>query len=461
MGPVGQVMQRPNRARPAASARAWALGRLQRTLLAQPPFRLYWLSRICAQSAQGAILYALLILVADRTDASIYTSLYVLCAIVPSLAFGLPAGVAVDALPRRTTLVFLNVLRVLFVLALINTELSLVGIFAVALGLWTIHQFYAPAESALLASLVNPKQYVAAQSLANLALSIAQLVGLVLLAPLTLRIAGPAALFTLCGVFWVFGAVLIGLVDVQHEPLPEAVPSGRKSFRETLLTGWAMVRRDPAVYEVFIDDILVGIGGSALVVIVPLYLTSVLETNAENTVFVFAPAAIGLLIGLRFAPLVSGLIGGRRTATASLMLFALCLGAFGYVEQVRALLEDRLLLPLDWVAGLVGVAPLILVVMLLSVPAGLATSMGSVAARSVLLQRTPIMLRGQVIATQSVFQNVGALVPTLLAGIAADLFGVERVAVALGVLLAMGALAALTIYRPATAAVRPAQRAQG
>jgi len=350
---------------------------------------------------------------------------------------------------------------VLFVLALINTDLSLVGIFAVALGLWTIHQFYAPAESAMLASLVSPKQYVAAQSLANLALSIAQLVGLVILAPLTLRLAGPAALFTLCGVFWVFAAVLIGLVEEEHAPLPEAVPSGRKSFRETLLGGWTLVRRDPAVYEVFIDDILVGIGGSALIVIVPLYLTGVLNTNAENTVFVFAPAAIGLLLGLRFAPLVSELIGGRRTATASLILFALCLAAFGYVDQVRMLLADRLLLPVDWVASLVGVAPLILVVMLLSIPAGLATSMGSVAARSVLLQRTPVLMRGQVIATQSVFQNVGALVPTLLAGIAADLFGVERVAMAIGVLLAGGALAALTIYRPATAAVRPAHRTQG
>ena len=195
--------------------------------------------------------------------------------------------------------------------------------------------------------------------------------------------------------------------------------------------------------------------------IVPLYLTGVLDTNAENTVFVFAPAAIGLLLGLRFAPLVAELIGGRRTATASLMLFALCLGAFGYVEEVRTLLADRLLLPLDWVADLVGVAPLILVVMLLSIPAGLATSMGSVAARSVLLQRTPVLLRGQVIATQSVFQNVGALVPTLLAGIAADLIGVERVAVGIGILIATGALAALTIYRPATAAIRPEPRTQG
>jgi hypothetical protein len=71
-----------------------------------------------------------------------------------------------------------------------------------------------------------------------------------------------------------------------------------------------------------------------------------------------------------------------------------------------------------------------------------------VSARSVLLARTPPAVRGQVIATQSLLQNLGALAPTLLAGVAADLFGVERVAVALAVLMAGGAIAALTVYRP-------------
>ena len=42
----------------------------------------------------------------------------------------------------------------------------------------------------------------------------------------------------------------------------------------------------------------------------PLYLKGVLNTGAENTVFVFAPAALGLLIGLRAAPVLARAIGG-------------------------------------------------------------------------------------------------------------------------------------------------------
>jgi sugar phosphate permease len=142
------------------------------------------------------------------------------------------------------------------------------------------------------------------------------------------------------------------------------------------------------------------------------------------------------------------------------MLFALTVGSFGYIDRALTLFDQTLNLPVAEIANRLGLAPLTLMVMLLSVPAGMATSIGSVSARSGMLARAPAEMRGQVIATQSLFQNVGALIPTLLAGIAADIIGVQRVAIAIAALILCGAVAALTIYRPAQSrpAVRPAQR---
>lgn len=456
--PVGSS-KAPSPRRPGRAS-AWVGRHVRESLLGNSVYLNFWLSRLLSQTAQGALLYALLILVTDRTDASIYTSFFVLCAIVPALLFGLPAGVSVDSLPRVPLLVVLNFLRVLFVMALVDADLSLVGIFAVALGLWTIHQFYAPAESALMASLVDRSLFTHAQSLSNLALSMAQFMGLVIFAPVILRFAGPPALFTFCGLLWIGAAILVGLLPTARHKRAITREKRRTSPRESLLNGWRLVRTDHAIYEVFIDDMLVGIGGSALVVLMPLYLKGVLNTGAENTVFVFAPAALGLLIGLRLAPVLSRTIGGRRTATMALMLFSGTVAMFGYIEHVLTFLDDTLNLPIGELARSLGLAPVTLMVMLLSVPSGLATSIGSVSARSVMLARTPPNMRGQVIATQSLFQNVGALVPTLLAGIAADIVGVQRVAVGIAVLTAGGALAALTIYRPAQArpAMSPAQR---
>jgi hypothetical protein len=440
---------------------AWVGRHVRASLLGNPVYLNFWLSRLLSQTAQGAMLYALLILVTDRTDASIYTSFFVICAIAPALLFGLPAGVSVDSLPRVPLLVVLNFLRVLFVMALVDADLSMVGIYAVALGLWTIHQFYSPAESALMASLVDRSLFTHAQSLSNLALSLAQFMGLVLFAPVILRLAGPPALFTFCGILWIASAILVGLLPTTGHKRAISRNQGRRmSARESLLNGWHLVRTDHAIYEVFIDDMLVGIGGSALIVLMPLYLKGVLNTGAENTVFVFAPAALGLLIGLRLAPILSRVIGGRRTATMALMLFSGTVAMFGYVDHVLTFVDDTANLPVGELARALGLAPITLMVMGLSVPSGMATAIGSVSARSVMLARTPPDMRGQVIATQSLFQNVGALIPTLMAGIAADIVGVQRVAVGIAILTAGGALAALTIYRPAQArqTMSPVQR---
>jgi MFS family permease len=80
--------------------------------------------------------------------------------------------------------------------------------------------------------------------------------------------------------------------------------------------------------------------------------------------------------------------------------------------------------------------------MIVTIPAGMAMSIVNVASRSILLHRTPGHVRGQVIASQGLIGNIIGLVPTLLAGLATDLFGVVPVAVALAVLIILGGVMA-------------------
>ncbi|MDQ3043652.1 MAG: MFS transporter [Chloroflexota bacterium] len=418
------------------------------SLFHEEPFRIFWLARLTAQTGQGALLYALLIIVVDRTDRSLFTSLFVICSIVPSIIFGLPAGIAGDNLPRRPLLVSLNLLRFVLMLFLLSREPSLAGIFAATLALWTIHQFYSPSESATLAALVPRTRYIPAQALSNLALTLAQLLGLVILAPLLLKTVGPRALFAVCAALFIVAAGLIALLPRLDEHLSDA-RSGerRRSLRQSLLDGWRVVRSDRVSYEAIIDDVLVGIGASALVVILPFYLERVLGTAKENTVFVFAPAALGLVLGLRYAPFLGRFVGERRLATGALLIFAFCFGALGFVEQLHTFVDQTLRLPLDQIADLLRIPRLVSMAMLISVPAGFASALVNVAARSILLARTPAISRGQVIATQGLIGNLGALVPTLLAGIAADLFGVEPIAIAIACVIAGGALAVHFVSR--------------
>ena len=126
-------------------------------LLADLDFRMLWLSRLLSQTAQGALLYALLILVVDLSDMTIFTSLFVICSIIPSIVFGLPAGLVADSVPRRGLLVLLNLFRFAFMLLLVGPDVGLPGVFAATLGIWIIHQFYSPAEASALADIVEPR----------------------------------------------------------------------------------------------------------------------------------------------------------------------------------------------------------------------------------------------------------------------------------------------------------------
>ena len=409
-------------------------------------FRIFWLSRLSVQTAQGALLYAFLLIVADRTDSATANSLFVVCSILPSIVFGLPGGIVVDLVPRRPLMVSLNLLRFLFCLVLVLRQPSLLGIFAATLGLWVIHQFYSPSEASTLPAIVPRDRYTAAQALSNLALTVAQLLGLVILAPLLLKTAGPQVLFAVCGAIFFMAAgfaMMLPRLD-EHVAAHHASPS----LRATLLNGWRGARSDYVTFQALINDVLIGIGMSALIVIMPLYLRRVLDTAAENTVFVFAPAALGLVIGLRYAPSIAGLLGEQRVVFAALLGFAACVGSLGFVEGLRRLLDDSLRLPLNQIADVAGIPSLILVAMLISIPAGFCSALVSVTARSMLLKGTPPSRRGQAVATTALLGNVGALVPTLLAGVAADLFGVEPIAVAIAVTLAVASMLARGVFRP-------------
>jgi predicted MFS family arabinose efflux permease len=343
----------------------------------------------------------------------------------------------------------MNLLRFLFVLALVVRPPSLAGIFATTLAIWLIHQFYAPAESSTLASIVPQNRLVNGQALSNLALVIAQAVGVIAIAPVILKTSDPRYLFAVCAALFLTAAALVLQIHIgelrgnlsQMSRHPDGIGA-------TLLRGLRVTIGDRILFRVTAADVMVGIGLSALVVVAPIYLKRILNTSSENTVFVFAPAAIGVLIGLRAAPYLGKYFGLRWVAVYGLALFALCIAAFGFLGDIHWLLVDTFNLPIDRIAHTLRLPPLALLVMLFSIPAGFASSIVGVASRTITLERTPLQYRGQVIATQSLVQNLGALVPTMLAGIAADQLGVERVAVIIAILIMGGMTAAFLISRP-------------
>lgn len=422
-------------------------------------FGRFWVSRVLAQTAQSALLYGLLIALVEQTTAGIWASLFVVCSIVPALVLGLPGGVIADWLPQRGLMVILNGLRVLAILVALRGAFDVADIFIVTIAIWVIHQFYSPAESALLPALVSTEKLSRASSLHNLALSISQLLGMVILAPLVLKLGDIKILLGLCAALYLAAGIALVRIDAPRRVRQTSDESLAAESSASLMTGWRMMVRDRRAFGALVDSVMIGIGLSALVVIVPQFLVDVLDTDAGNTVFVFAPAALGLVVGLQIAPLLGSLIGFGRLAAAGLALFSCAILAIGSVEQISELLYERGIL-VSWVQEQLGIRPIIATTMLLSIPAGLAVGTVNVAIRTELVLRTPPESHARVFATQATLANLGSLVPTLLAGLLIDLTGARAVAVTVAIGLLIGAVFARRIgsaarATPADAKVSP------
>lgn len=402
-------------------------------------FRLYWVSRLLGQTAQAALLYGLLILIVDQTSSGFWASLFVVCSIVPSVLFGLAGGWVADWLPQRMLMLVLNLVRTAIVGFLIWSEITLPLIFGVTVGIWVVHQMYSPAESAIVARLVSEDRLASATALYNLALSLAQLLGMVLIAPVLLSLQAPVVLFTVCAGLYAAAALMLARMgSLAPQPRGELTPAAER-ITMSLRTGWRVMVNDRPAFSALVDSVLVGVGLSALVVIVPQYLERVLDTAANNTVYVFAPGAIGLVLGLQLAPILGRIVGHGLLAAGGLVMFAMSVLAIGVVEPIAAVLEYYGIL-VGTLDTYLGLPPRVSTTMLIALPAGIAVALVNVASRTLLLQRVPSDTRARVFATQMMLANLGALAPTLLAGAMIDFIGVQPVAILIALALLFGAV---------------------
>lgn len=408
------------------------------SLLANPRFRRLLEARLLGQAAQNAMLYALLILVVEDTGSSIHSTLLIVAITLPSIVIGIPAGAVADMIPKRFTLTFGYLLRGLIVAALAYYSSDIVYIYLLAAASSTVGQFFTPAESATVPTLVRRDQLPAANSLMVLSLIMAQIGGMVVIAPFLIKILGAEAVFIVCtllffGATYVIGWMASGFTREEDEKPPTP------GFVEAMREGFQILRTNRQAYLAILY-LITAIGLSrVLVILLPQYTKNVLGIAAEDTVFVAAPGAIGAALGLLVAPILARWFGAWRIVAFGFVLFLLGLISLGLVVYVRDLIQTHLDLGITFVEERVGVSSVITVTMLLAVPLGFAFTLVSVAARVVLNEQAPQEAQGRVFAVQMALGDFLSLMPLLLVGVVADLVGVRATLLASAAAVLAGA----------------------
>ncbi|HEY4634353.1 MAG TPA: MFS transporter [Candidatus Limnocylindrales bacterium] len=334
---------------------------------------------------------------------------------LPVMVLGLFAGVAADALPKRQTLmaiqVAMMVLAALLAVLVVTGVVELWMILVLAAALGCANAVDMPVRQAFAVELVGHRDVVPAVALNSAMFNGARVIGPAA-AGLAIGAFGVAAAFTINALSFV--AVILALAmmrdDALFTPTRIARPRSARAVVVNLADGLRYIRGTPVVLLALVVVGLAATVGMNLNVLIPAYTTEILGGDAAAFGFLMAGSGVGSVIAA-LSIAFGGHSGPLRIAAGAIILG---------VAQVALAASGAF--PVSW---------LLMVV----VGYGAITMMAT--ANTTIQLAVPNELRGRVMSVYTTIFASSAPVGGLLFGAIASVAGVA-LAIALG-----GALAAL------------------
>ncbi|MCH8993742.1 MAG: MFS transporter [Chloroflexi bacterium] len=415
-----------------SSARRWRWEKLTGggALLQDDSFRRLWLGRLFSHTALNATLFTLLVLaVGEGGGSSIKSALFITAYLLPTATLGTISGVLTDRLPKTLVLTAANIARVGLMLLILMTSVGPWMVYPIALLLAISSQFAGPAEAAAVPQLVRRDQLTVAISTSNFGGLVSQVVGFAILPPFFLNTVGPRPLFFVAAVLFGVSAVFflgiqrLGSRDVDLGRTIDAVRDVRTQFAEA----WEKLTRDTHAYMSVIIFVLTSTAALVAVTLMPRFTQETLEIPVRNSIFVFLPAAVGIVAALRLVPLLERRVPKVWLVGAGFGLLAVSFACIALTPSFGTLLEDMNPLGAFDPGPFGDTTARIVVAIIFSTAAAFSFSIVGVAGRSLVNERMPLEIQGRVFAAQVVLTNLASIPPILLAGGLSELAGVEPV----------------------------------
>ncbi len=184
--------------------------------------------------------------------------------------------------------------------------------------------------------------------------------------------------------------------------------------------------------------------GLVVATLVPGFAARLLHVRAEDAVFIMAPAGIGMVTGTALLNRWADRLEKHFLTNVGLFTVAVCLtltGGLAFFTDVVTHGNP----PLIDLPALGQVSAIVLPVMALALVAGLGFVAIMVPAQTFLQERAPIELRGRVFAVQLMLSNFASIVPLLLLGGLADVIGVDKTLMLIGLLIVIAGVISLRI----------------
>jgi MFS family permease len=424
-------------------------------------FRALWLAQVISNTALNGSFFVQLILIEEETGSSAHLGAVILAFSLPAVLLSALAGMVVDRVSKKTILIWSNALRVVTGTALAILAALLPGskwieaifltaIYVLVFATSAIGQFFAPAEGATIPLLVRSDNLLPANSLFTLTFIGSQILGMIILAPLGVKMIGIVGSLWAAVVMYVAATIFVALIPRDQPQRVEAidgVSAARRAWDE-IREGWHFVITHRAIFVALLQLTLTSTLTMVMAELVPGFARRVLGLQPEDAMYVFWPAGAGMLL----ASILIGRFGQRipREILAVLGMIGVALGLMGlaWAGSGSMIFGQPLFVRFPELYLTTS-----MFVMFFALIIGMTMAAINIPAQTIVQERSNDAVRGRVLAVQFTLSNVIGILPMLFIGNLADILGIPRVTVFVAAFVAFFALMnliwALATYRAA------------
>jgi MFS family permease len=398
----------------------------------RPQFQHILASRLLSESGQQGLAFGALVAVARDDGSALEVALIGIAAILPPALLGMYGGVVADTLPTRIALAGAYVGQALLCISfpLLFDTTSVVVLFVLIFAVNMLGQVSAPTEQAVVPLVASEEQLASAAALLNLTVAVGQGFATALLAPILVKLFGVEAVIYTAGALLLLAATRVFDLPVGDRDWVMRLPPLQVRLREA--ARWLV--RHPAVGTMIVVSVLAGTVNVVLVTLAPRYVEEVLDADAANTAYVFAPTALGVAAALISAPRIIRLIGERMASLGGLVAAAGSLAMLGLVSDLSDVIDPVNPLRIVGVFGL-DMSEKVRTAGLLAIPLAFGVALTATSVQTYINRRVPIGYQGRTFALQGAIRNGAAIFPLVVLGAAAARLGAETVLLTSPILL--------------------------
>lgn len=395
-----------------------------------------WFAQITSQIAQNLLNFALIIrvfdLAKDTSYANMAVSFLILAFAIPSIIFAVFAGSYIDHLDRKKVLVISNLLRAVLVLLFLFFEHNLFMIYGIIFVISIITQFFFPAEGAALPTLVkNKKDYPSANSLFIFTLYASFIIGYSMAGPIIKKFGLDAVYYFTAGSFG-FAAICSLLLPkmkaVSHAPM-HWMRLAQKVFKTVLIDTKMIIKEKSLLFPIMQMTMTQAIISVIIVLSPSLALLILNQDLATASSTLIVPVGAGTILG-------AILVGQFFKKANKFLAIKIAVAVAGLCLISLPLIKLKLQTP-HLMYAIVGVVFVL----------GLMNAIIAVSAQTLLQIHSEDEIRGRVFGILNMMINIAATLPTLLAGITADLISATTVIIIVGALVLVYDIIQIIIFR--------------